>query len=129
MIFESDLNLENRLFVLLSCVALLAMVIIFIVGALIGETFTDLLMLGGAIVIAALLSVIAIRKTRPMLRNHNNKVAYMDSFISLFLIMCAVNHHDHLCYQNFISMNKEAEKPSSEIEELTLLRISHSSRV
>ncbi len=192
MIFESDLSFENRLFVLLSCVALLAMVIIFIVGALIGETFTDLLMLGGAIVIAALLSVIAIRKKMigimatvfsiiivffllpvtfftgggiygggPLwfilailftsltlkgwvkkffffaqvvmillcygyayhypqyVTEHNNTVAYMDSFISLLLIMCAVNIMITFVIKMYNHENKEAEERRREIEDIT----------
>ena len=45
MILESDLNLENKLFALLSGVAIVSMVVIFFVGIGIGESFTDLLLL------------------------------------------------------------------------------------
>ncbi|MCR5701665.1 MAG: DegV family EDD domain-containing protein [Lachnospiraceae bacterium] len=80
-IIESDLELHDKLFVLLSGVALLALIIIFFVGIIIGETGTDLLMLGGAILIAGLLSMFAIVKRKIGI------MAGLFSFIIVFFLL------------------------------------------
>ena len=191
MILESDLNLENKLFVLLSGVAIIAMVIIFFVGIGIGESSTYLLMFGGAIVIAGLLYAFAILKGKmsimagvfsfiivffllpvtfftgggiygggPLwfvfailftsltlkrrLRRffyvaqviitaacygfayhnptyvtmHSNKVAYMDSFISLILIMTSITIMITFVTKLYQLENHKAESRKKEIEEL-----------
>ena len=191
MILESDLNLENKLFALLSGVAIVSMVVIFFVGIGIGESFTDLLMLGGAIIIAGLLFAFAILKGKisimagvfsfiivffllpvtfftgggiygggPLwfvfailftsltlkrrLRRffyvaqlliiaacygfayhhptyvtmHSNKVAYMDSFISLVLIMTAITIMITFVTRLYQLENDKAESRKREIEEL-----------
>ena len=81
IILESEMKLEDKLFILLSGVALLSMITIFFVGIAIGESFTDLLMVGGAVVIAGLLSVFAILKRKISI------MATVFSFLLVFFLL------------------------------------------